>query len=66
MQAGNDNYQVTAKVKDALKDFYGGFCSQEETLKEIGDMWRDNHYLMDTHTAVAYKVYSDYQKETVN
>lgn len=58
------NYQVTAKVKDALKDFYGGFCSQEETLKEIGDMWRDNHYLMDTHTAVAYKVYSDYQKET--
>ena len=58
------NYQVTAKVKDALKDFYGGFCSQEETLKEIGDMWKDNHYLMDTHTAVAYKVYSDYQKET--
>ena len=27
-------------------------------------MYRDNGYLMDTHTAVAYKVYEDYAKET--
>ena len=25
-------------------------------------MWRENHYLMDTHTAVAYKVYEDYRR----
>ena len=27
-------------------------------------MWREQHYLMDTHTAVGYKVYEDYRKET--
>jgi threonine synthase len=27
-------------------------------------MYYNNGYLMDTHTAVAYKVYEDYKKET--
>ena len=27
-------------------------------------MFRENQYLMDTHTAVAYKVYEDYKRET--
>ena len=27
-------------------------------------MYRNNGYLIDTHTAVAYKVYSDYRKTT--
>ena len=27
-------------------------------------MYRENGYLMDTHTAVAYKVYEDYRKAT--
>ena len=57
-------YTVSDKVKTALASFYGGSCSQEETLAAIKDMWEKNHYLMDTHTAVAYKVYTDYVKET--
>ena len=44
--------------------FYGGFCTQHETLETIGAMWREEGYLMDTHTAVAYKVYEDYAAET--
>ena len=57
-------YTVSEKVREALKDFYGGFCTEAETLATIGKMWTDNHYLMDTHTAVAYKVYCDYASET--
>ena len=47
-----------------MKDFYGGFCDVEETNAAIGRMFSENGYLMDTHTAVAYKVYEDYKKET--
>ena len=57
-------YEVNEKVRAGLGDFYGGYCTQEETLATIGRMWRENHYLMDTHTAVAYKVYEDYRKES--
>ena len=57
-------YTVNETVRRGLADFYGGFCSQEETLAEIGRMWKEHHYLMDTHTSVGYKVYMDYRKET--
>ena len=36
----------------------------EATNKTIGDMYKDNGYLIDTHTAVGYKVYEDYRKAT--
>lgn len=57
-------YEVSDEVKAGLADFYGGFCTEEETIAAIGTMWRDENYLMDTHTAVAYKVYEDYVAET--
>ena len=55
-------YTVSDTVQEALKDFYGGFCTEQETLDTIGEMYREHRYLMDTHTAVAYKVYRDYVK----
>ena len=57
-------YEVPTAVREALCDFYGGFASEKETLDTIGKMWSDEGYLMDTHTAVAYKVYQDYVKDT--
>ena len=57
-------YEVSDKVKEGMKCFAGGFCSEEETEKAVGDMYREHGYLMDTHTAVAYKVYQDYVSET--
>lgn len=57
-------YEVSDKIKEQLEMFYGGFCTQHETLETIGQMWREEGYLMDTHTAVAYKVYEDYAAET--
>ena len=58
------SYDVTPEVREKLGRFYGGFCTEEETLDTIGKMWNENKYLMDTHTAVAYKVYEDYVAET--
>ena len=57
-------YEVSDKIKEGLSEFYGGFADVEATNKAIGDMYRDNGYLIDTHTAVAYKVYEDYRSET--
>ncbi len=58
------SYAIDERIKAGMKDFYGGFCDVEETNAAIGRMFSENGYLMDTHTAVAYKVYEDYKKET--
>ena len=60
----NKKYQVSDKIKAGLSDFWGGFATTEETNETIGKMYSENGYLMDTHTAVAYKVYEDYKKAT--
>lgn len=57
-------YEVSDKIKEGLKAFHGGFASVEDTNATIGEMYEANGYLMDTHTAVAYKVYKDYVAET--
>lgn len=58
------HYTVGKKIKDGLKDFYGGYADEASTCDTIGKMYNEYGYLMDTHTAVAYRVYSDYKKET--
>lgn len=57
-------YEVSEKIRAGMADFCGGTATVEETNAAIGAMYKDNGYLMDTHTAVAYKVYKDYVKET--
>jgi len=44
--------------------FHSGFCSEEDTMKTIKDTYESNGYLIDTHTAVAYKVLNDYRHAT--
>lgn len=60
----NKEYKVNEKIKAGLADFYGGFASEQETLDTISKMYKDNGYLIDTHTAVGYKVYQNYKKDT--
>lgn len=57
-------YEVSQKIKDGMADFYGGYADMNATNQTIGQMYEDNDYLMDTHTAVAYKVYEDYKAIT--
>lgn len=60
----NKNYRVSNKIKVGLDEFYGGFANMEETQATIRSMYHNHGYLLDTHTAVAYKVYLDYVSET--
>ncbi len=58
-------YEVTEDVKKKINDaFYAGCCDDLETIAEIKKVEEENSYVIDTHTAVAKKVYEDYKKET--
>ena len=60
----NKRYEIDDDMRKGLKDFYGGFASENETNKAIGKIYNSENYVMDTHTAVGYKVYEDYRKAT--
>ncbi|MBR2778831.1 MAG: threonine synthase [Firmicutes bacterium] len=62
--AQEGHYSVSGAVREGMKPFWGGFADDEETLESVRGMYREHGYLMDTHTAVAYKVYEDYRAET--
>lgn len=55
-------YEITEAMKVGLKDFYGGFATDEETYESIEEVYRKFHYVMDTHTAVAHSVYKKYKE----
>ncbi|MDE7399158.1 MAG: threonine synthase [Oscillospiraceae bacterium] len=58
-------YEVNEDVKKQLSElFYAGCCNDEETKSEIHKTFEGEHYLLDTHTAVAVKVYDDYKRKT--
>lgn len=63
--AETGRYEVSEPVKAKLSElFYGGFCDDAETKATIAQLHQAYGYTCDTHTAVAVKVYQDYQKET--
>lgn len=58
-------YEVNDDVKKQLSElFYAGCCSDEETKAQIQKTFTEEHYLLDTHSAVAVKVYEDYRTKT--
>lgn len=58
-------YSVTPEVLEKIRaDFYAGYCDDAQTKAAIKEVFESYSYLMDTHTAVAYKVYQDYKKAT--
>ena len=61
----NGKFEVNSKVKTKMKSlFYGGWCSETETAETIKSVFNEYGYLMDTHTAVGFKVFQDYVKKT--
>lgn len=58
-------YEVNDDVKTKLGElFFAGCTSDDETKATIRKTFDDEHYLLDTHTAVAVKVYEDYKAKT--
>jgi len=52
---------LLARVRDL---FYAGCSDDDEAAATIRAKFDEHHYLLDTHTAVAVKVYGDYRAET--
>ena len=61
---GKGKYEISAQMKASLGDFYGNYATEEETAAEIGRLYRECGYVIDTHTAVASAVYQKYRQET--
>ena len=59
-------YTITDDMKAQLVDFYGNFCSEDETAQAISDIYKNSNYVIDTHTAVAAGVYKKYVSETAD
>ncbi len=58
-------YEVSEVIRRKLgKAFYAGFCGDADTQKAIAKAWQEHHYLIDTHTAVAFHVLDQYREET--
>lgn len=67
MQALNTTgrYEVSGEIKAKLRKlFFSGCCDDAQTQKVIGRMWKEQGYLIDPHTAVAFDVLDQYRAET--
>ncbi|MDF2879945.1 MAG: thrC [Clostridiaceae bacterium] len=58
------SYKISDGMGERMKDFYGGFATEEETFSTIKELFDDEGYVIDTHTAVAYEVYKQYKAKT--
>ena len=58
------SYEVTETMKEAMKDFTGGFATEAENAAEIKKVYEDTGYVIDTHTGVASAVYRAYAEKT--
>ena len=57
-------YEVPAEMLKKLHElFWAGCCDDEAAKAAIGKVWKEEHYLCDTHTAVAWDVAQQYKKE---
>ena len=55
-------YTVSPQIREKLRqEFAWGSCNDGDTKATIGQVWQEQEYLMDTHTAVAWKVSLEHQ-----
>lgn len=56
------HYTLDAEIFNKISEkFIGGFCNDEMAAEAIDRLYHKESYLMDTHTAVAVKVFEDYK-----
>ena len=61
----NGFYSVSQPVLDRVqKVFWSDWCTQPDALATIREVWEKHKYLLDPHTAVAWKVCNAYQTQT--
>ncbi len=57
-------YQVPAELLEKIQAKFAAYsCDDRRTKAAIASVWNGQHYLMDTHTAVAWQAYQDFGPE---
>ena len=63
--AKTGRYEIPAEMREKIAaDFDAGWCDDKGTAETIRTLFEQQDYLSDTHTAVAFRVYEEYQKAT--
>ena len=57
-------YEITQEMRDQLTEFFGAYATEEETMETIRQVYESEHYVLDTHTAVASVAYDKYVKDS--
>ncbi len=58
------SYTVSDEIFKVLSDnFVGGFCTDADTKATIAKVYNEHGYLIDTHTAVAYKLMLEHSSD---
>ena len=58
-------YTVPDDLKEAISgEFWAGCCDDEKTRQVIGRVWKEQHYLCDTHTAAGWAAAEEYVAAT--
>ena len=62
--SGTGSYEITGEMREKLGDFYGNYAGEDEVSAVIAKLYREDRYVIDTHTAVAACVLEKYREET--
>ena len=63
--AADGRYEISDSLRTRLQsEFYGGYCDDAATKKQIAKTFGEYGYTLDTHTAVATAVYEEYAAKT--
>ncbi len=62
--SGTGIYEISGEMREKLEDFYGNYATEEEVSEIIAKLYREDRYVIDTHTAVAACVLEKYRRET--
>jgi len=58
-------YEVEKEVFEKIQQlFKADWLNEEQVIETIGQCYKETGYLLDTHTAIGYGVYKNYQKTT--
>ena len=60
-------FEVDEESKEKIKKImHGDFATEEQTKETIKETFKNDNYTLDTHTAVALKVYDNYVQQTAD
>lgn len=55
-------YEIDKNMISNLNMFYGEYAKESEIRENINKIFKENNYLIDTHTCVAYTAYEKYKE----